>query len=342
MMSTPSAKKQRRAVVVHATSPAPAAPQQSSFLDRMNQLKDLQYQRLYKQFFKVLHTLSDDSSTSNESMRTTIYPMEQDGVTYELRQNMNEYVRIARLIDSSFDVTGGRVMGMGSNESLQLMPGSNDNDDVNDDVKSNTDIPPTYLSLVTREIRAVSAGGTHSIALATNGIPYTWGSSDLGVLGTTTVVIDGNPAPVTGFHTTYHDPSNNICEDGLIHQVSAGDAHSLFLSINGNVYQCGVYLDSDSTRYSDDDRKKVVDIDPQKEKGVFGFNPKPVHVHQLPQKAIAISAGKGFNAAILEDHTLVTWGEFFFLLHSFYRAVFHCLFFANKKFLMFFHYQSRN
>ena len=309
MMSQPSSKKQRR---THAASPAIAT--QSTYLTRMNQGKDSEYRHLKNAGTKLLKRLSNKSSYVNASMLTKKFPMAQSGTTDELRLAANEYARVARTIDLAYDSTThfcGKVIGMGSNEGMQLMPLSICDDDA--DVVSNSNIPPTYLSLMKKDVRAVSAGGLHSMALSTNGIPYTWGSSSKGVLGTNASIQDGCPSPVTGFYTTYPNHSTNICEDGLIQHIAAGDVHSLFLSINGNVYQCGVYIDSDGNNFSDDDSKKIVDVDTKKENSVLDFNQKPVHVYQLPKKAIAISAGKDYNAAILEDHSLVTWGEFTFL-----------------------------
>jgi Regulator of chromosome condensation (RCC1) repeat len=307
-MYQPSSKKQRR------KSPARTQQQPTSFLARMKRLKRSEYKRLNNGHAEVLKGLSNNSSNVNASILAKNLPMSQNATTDVIRHGMYEYARVARLIDLAFDTTlhRGKVMGMGSNEGCQLMPlstdGNDDNDD-DDDFVSNSNIPPTFV--LTLEIRAVSAGGLHSIALATNGTPYTWGNSSKGVLGTITDLREGNPLPVTGFHTTYQNSQENICEDGMIHQIAAGDAHSLFLSINGNVYQCGVYLDAESNDFSDDDSKKVVDGNTDKKNGIFGFNQKPVHVYQLPKKVITISASRDFNAAILEDHTLVTWGELF-------------------------------
>ena len=319
MMSPPSSKKQRR-THHHATTPVPATPQ-VSFLARMNQLKDIEYEGLNKKYTKLLEAVSNKNTFVNASMLTNTFPMAQNGKTDLLRQNMNEYARVARNIDLAYGTQYcGKVVGMGSNEGMQLMHYEGDEDDVDDtgDYVPNANIPPTFMSLLKREMRAISAGGVHSMALATNGTPYTWGASDKGALGTSTSVDEGNPSPVTGFYTTYLHPSNkNICEDGLIRQIAAGDVHSLFLSINGNVYQCGAYTDGDGSNFSDDDSKKVfADGDAKKETCISGFNSKPVHVYQLPRKAIAIYASKGYNAAILEDHSLVTWGEFLFFLYS--------------------------
>lgn len=314
MMSPPSSKNQRRA---KATPPKPAA-QATSFVARMKQLKDVEYQLLNKKNTKLLEALSKNANNVNASTLTNTFPMVQNGCTPEsqlLRYSMQEYLRVASIIDLAYDSTThycGKVIGMGSNEGCQLMPISvddADDDDNEKEFKPNSNIPPTIISFFKRDIRAVSAGGLHSMALSTNGTPYTWGNSSKGVLGTNATIQEGYPLAVSGFYTTHPDPSNNICEDGQIHQIAAGDVHSLFLSINGNVYQCGAYIDGESNEFSDDDSKKVMDGDTKKEMPVFGFNQKPVHVYQLPKKAIAISASKGYNAAVLEDHSLFTWGE---------------------------------
>jgi hypothetical protein len=65
------------------------------------------------------------------------------------------------------------------------------------------------------------------------------------------------------------------------------------------VYQCGAYRDVEDLPYSDMDGPTGTPL---------AFNPTPVHVFQMPGKPKEIFAGRSFNAALLPDHTLVTWG----------------------------------
>ena len=152
---------------------------------------------------------------------------------------------------------------------------------------------PVVISLLKDDMRAVSAGGVHSLALSANFIPYSWGDDEFGALGqkipestNENECPEGQPAPVTGFLATSPNQSGRTCEDGRIIQIAAGLCHSLFLSINGNVYQCGSYTcDEKKVKFRVVD-KEVVDSDTTTEKSVFGINETPVHMYQMPNKAI--------------------------------------------------------
>ena len=298
---------------LHATTArtVSSVPPRGSFLHTMALLRQNAYIQLNDDCAAIMEQVADHGTnvTINPSNASSF----EENVHMEtriLRNTCAEYYRVSQCIDLKYDSTdtfNGKVIGMGSNDNRTIFPS---NDDDAEKVKDGT-VPPTYVPIASR-IRAVSAGGTHSMALTTTGIPYTWGSADRGALGTGDTEGSGEPTPVTGFGTTTHaDPSQNRCEDGFIHQIAAGDAHSLFLSIHGNVYQCGSYIDTDSEVFSDSPKYAIPGT---KKEGVYGMNKRPMHVHQLPKRAIAISAGKGYNAAILEDNSLVTWGEFFFVL----------------------------
>ena len=306
----PSLKKQRR---IQASTPPKNALTRGTgstptpFQIQMEQLKVASYLKLNDEGAKLLNELKRNPNNGDAVNRL-----------------MNAYVRAAQLIDFSYESATqyrGKVIGMGNNEGAQLFPQSitegNDNQD-------NSSIPPSIISLLLCDVRAVSAGGLHSIALSTNGTPYTWGISDNGALGRviSDSIEEGQPSLVTGFETTDpHQRNNRICEDGQINQISAGNSHSLFLSINGNVYHCGAYI-NDGKPYSVDDSKKVVNGATKKKEPLFGANMEPVHVYQIPQKAIAVAAGNDFSAAILEDSTLVTWGEYFVCIIYFFAITY--------------------
>jgi alpha-tubulin suppressor-like RCC1 family protein len=203
----------------------------------------------------------------------------------------DEYIRCSIIIDRSFDIPHlCKVVGMGNNESSQLGFEVTEN---------NSNIPPTLIPIC-QPIRMVKAGGLHSVALSASGVPYSWGSNDDGTLGrpTTDVSQETRPLPITGFVRS-HD---FVSEDDQIMQIALGDSHSLFLSLSGNVYQCGMYKDMDSGVFSDIDGRNGSPL---------GGNTKPVHVFQLSDTVTEIYAGGGYNAALLADHTIVTWGMYF-------------------------------
>ena len=192
------------------------------------------------------------------------------------------------------------VLGMGSDFCAQLAGiGGPDPED-------EATFPPTLIP-VPEDIRIVCAGGLHSIALSSTGVPYTWGARENGALGRPTDdenetgnVQERTPTPVTGFVR-----QDGTQEDGEIIQIAGGDCHSLFLSKSGAVYQCGFYRSHDGTRFKDMEHLQG---------SVLGSNVLPVHVFQMPGKAVAIYASGSVNAAILLDGSLVTWGTFLLIL----------------------------
>jgi Regulator of chromosome condensation (RCC1) repeat len=229
---------------------------------------------------------------------------------------------------------GGEIVGMGSDDMNQLgVPtkkkvkstsstpskpfsknrNTSDDDDNNnddsDDEKEPVNAPfiKKGFPIPNNMFRAISAGGMHSVVLSIDGDAYTWGNTDDGALGRDFISRDDAeteprnnfvapehaPGIVTGFTTV-----DGKKEDGTIVQAVAGDNHILFLTLAGNVYQCGMYKDMDSGKFCDENNKG----------NVIGGNPKPVHVHQITSRVKAIFTLASFNAALLEDDSIVTWG----------------------------------
>lgn len=189
-----------------------------------------------------------------------------------------------------------------------------------------------------QNISQLAAGGLHSAALSDNGDVFTWGMSDEGSLGVVTPSQDGFlPSQVKGFFPSQHGPNGT---DGLqdacgnilpftqrpeanIIQVVAGNTQCLALSSTGDVYAWGSIKDNEGRNFrevppKDDTRPKVADSELEKVKSgdtEMGFvtvprgkNYYPVHLASMPGKVTALSCGENSNAAVLEDHTIVTWG----------------------------------
>ena len=78
------------------------------------------------------------------------------------------------------------------------------------------------------DIVAVSAGLSHSVALSSKGIAYSWGYSGCGALGLGDDVREAAlPRPIAGLNAE------------VIVQASCGEKHTLMLTRDGRVYSCG-------------------------------------------------------------------------------------------------------
>mmetsp|Transcript_5696 Transcript_5696/g.11660 ORF Transcript_5696/g.11660 Transcript_5696/m.11660 type:complete len:453 (+) Transcript_5696:93-1451(+) len=92
-------------------------------------------------------------------------------------------------------------------------------------------------------------------------------------------------------------------ETGSIRAIDSSESHFLALSQLGDVYMLG--NEGIVPTPPIDDIRNPRGLRPRKSCYVW-----PVHIYQLPNRAIDISAGGTFSAAILEDNTLYTWGWF--------------------------------
>jgi hypothetical protein len=189
----------------------------------------------------------------------------------------------------------GSVYTWGWNDSGQL--GNNSTSDSDTPVKVNGIGGTGDLANIT----AIALGGEHSIALATDGIVYTWGENNNGQLGdgwqtdsyTPVKVLEGEYAG-----TTYlgDNPGNKIIA------IALGRVHSAALAEDGTVYAWG-----------------------ENGNGQLGnnsatFSPVPVRVHKGEydgttylgdnpgNKIIAVALGNNHSAALAEDGTVYAWG----------------------------------
>jgi alpha-tubulin suppressor-like RCC1 family protein len=197
-----------------------------------------------------------------------------------------EYSRLRQELKRCYNPKPGHLVAMGNDDCLQMgiAPSA--------DADKETEYPPTFVNTVGSRVVHVAGGGLHSVALTVEGQVYTFGCNDDFALGREEE--DENKmhlvSPIiSGFKAVDHNQ---------IIAVGAGDSHSLFLSIRGNVYQCGMYKDVDSGKFRD---VAVSSASPK------GNNKHPVMV-SLPGPVVDIKAGASWNAALLEDGSLYTWG----------------------------------
>ena len=144
----------------------------------------------------------------------------------------------------------------------------------------------------------VSAGGSHSLALGSDGNAYAWGANGNGRLGDgTTGGYQTTPVRVkTPDRNTYPD----LPKDFTYLQVSAGSSHSLALGSDGNAYAWGF---NDAGRLGDGttmDRHAPVRVKTPDRK-TYPDLPKDFTYMQ-------VSAGGWHSLAVGSDGNAYTWG----------------------------------
>jgi alpha-tubulin suppressor-like RCC1 family protein len=131
-------------------------------------------------------------------------------------------------------------------------------------------------------VRAVAAGGNHSLALTTDGAAWAWGWNQSGQLGDGTVADRLAPARVPGLAN--------------ITALAGGGGHSLALDADGVVWQWGTDLAGAQT------------CQPPGWSTGYLCNLAPTRVGGLPAIA-AIAAASGYNLALASDGTVWSWGR---------------------------------
>jgi alpha-tubulin suppressor-like RCC1 family protein len=199
-----------------------------------------------------------------------------------------EYLRVQRDIDQLYHRPAGDVVAMGMDDCSQLGIAKTADDD------KEMEYAPTLVRNLPSNTIQVASGGLHSVALMDSGEVYTWGCNDDYALGRE---VTEETSHLVEKVTAGFDPA----DVNQMVAIEAGDSHSLFLSLQGNVYMCGMYKDVDSGKFHD--------VNPG-QKLTKGSNNIPVKAYQIPQKVRKIAAGFSWNAAILADDSMVTWGEY--------------------------------
>ena len=159
----------------------------------------------------------------------------------------------------------GTVVAWGDNELGQLGDGELSQD-------SAVPVPVSGLS----GVKAISAGGNHSLALLANGTVMAWGANEYGQLGDGTTKESDVPVTVKGLTG--------------VRAVAAGGAHSLALLANGTVMAWG---ENEYGQLGD---------------GVLANSSVPVAVKGLSGVS-QIAAGEAFSIALLSRGTIEGWGE---------------------------------
>lgn len=178
----------------------------------------------------------------------------------------------------------GTVMAWGANDEGQLGSGSKA-------LKSTVPVAVKGLS----GVKAISAGGEHSLALLINGTVMSWGANTEGQLGNGKFLKSNVPVTVKAL--------------GGVAAVAAGGEHSLALLAGGTVMSWGanefLQLGTQGTL------KKVGGGEPEEEPEYEEIQVEnsnvPVPVQKLTG-VTAVAAGRVHNLALLGDGTVMAWG----------------------------------
>lgn len=125
------------------------------------------------------------------------------------------------------------------------------------------------------DVRAVSAGDYHSLALRSDGTVWAWGQGGYGQLG--------------NGHWDNHDTPVKVANLSGVIAISARSLHSLALKSDGTVWAWG---------FNDNGQLGI---------GTYTSRNAPVQVPGVTD-AIAISAGRLFSLALMSNGTVLAWG----------------------------------
>ena len=172
--------------------------------------------------------------------------------------------------------TGGSQFLLAASTGTLYAWGQNGSGEVGDGT-TNTRLTPIVLTTITG-VSKVAAGGSHSMALKSDGTVWTWGLNTSGQIGDNTIV-SPRPSPVSAGLT------------GMT-AVAAGSQFSLALKSTGAIYSWG-----DNTHGQLGDGTTT-----QRHAPVSVSTPR----HSV---AVAIAAGDSFALALMNDGTVLAWGD---------------------------------
>ena len=213
-----------------------------------------------------------------------------------------------RFSQISTSTNGGFSLAVGSDGNAYAW-GSNGNGQLGDGTGSGYRTAPVMVRTPDRKTypdlpadftyQQVSAGGSHSLALGSDGNVYAWGYNSNGQLGNGTSSYSGQSVPVrvkTPDRKTYPD----LPADFTYLQVSAGVDHSLALGSDGNAYAWGWNTYGQLGDGTTSDRNTPVRVK----------TPDRKTYPDLPEDFtyLQVSAGTYHSLAVGSDGNVYAWG----------------------------------
>jgi alpha-tubulin suppressor-like RCC1 family protein len=175
--------------------------------------------------------------------------------------------RIVAATQTVYLKSDGTVWAWGANGSGQLGDGTT----------TDSPMPVQVAGLSGVTVTAIAAGEFHTVALASDGTVWAWGSNSNGQLGDGTTTDSPMPVQVTGLSGV------------TVTAIAAGEFHTVALASDGTVWAWG----SNSNGQLGD--------------GTTTDSPTPVQASDLTD-ATAIAAGSAYTVALKSDRTVWTWG----------------------------------
>lgn len=204
---------------------------------------------------------------------------------------MMDYVSHAQTLKEKFCTTGTAFV-MGTGDCGQL--GLGQDEDGSMDLTS-VGRPRVIPSIEQNTLIAAAAGGMHNVVVdGTDGSVISWGCSDNDTLGRKT----------SGDEENFPGIVKSIQFKVFAVQVSAGDAHSACLSMNGEVFVWGCYLDKDGRKWF---RRGTA------EKSFQTTQPEPEKIPEVSDPtlhggATQITSGANHTIVLCGDGTVFAWG----------------------------------
>lgn len=161
--------------------------------------------------------------------------------------------------------------------------GRNDHGQLGDGTTITRAIPVQVSALSNTSISTISAGGSHTVALDSNGKVWTWGNNSEGQLGDGTYIDSHIPKMV------------NLPENVFITAISAGGNFTLALDSEGNVWSWG-------------ENKRGQLANGNYGNGIGTGRTTPDKIADFSDVK-AISAGSEYAVALKNDGTIWSWGD---------------------------------
>ena len=191
----------------------------------------------------------------------------------------------------------GLVWAWGTNELGQLGNGGPRNRSENTPVEV-ADVVENNVSVFRGRVAAIAGGGYHSLAMTSDGRAWAWGFNQDGQLGNGSTTDSSVPVPVSDVV----DVNGVSLFRGRVVAMAAGNAHSLALTSDGQVWAWGANLCGELGTGDSVERNVPVQVrDVVDVKGVSLFR----------GRVVAIAAVSCHSLALTSDGQVWLWGESF-------------------------------